>query len=328
VKKSRRVAFSLAALGLVLLVSLGLAEMLVRGAGFRPWPAERTLDRPPGMHDLDDELGWIPKPGTYDEGGKVTIWPDRARATSTAWSQDEPDVIIVGDSIAFGQEVADEETFAWRLQERLAPGHRLSNLATPAYGTYQSLLRLERFFGQRPRNVRLVIYPFAKFHEFRNVNSSRWKSILAKGNMETLFRIPYCGLDAGGNLEKLAPEPCTPKWPLGNHLALVPFLSERYMQWRTAGRDEIRFEVTTKLLREMRDVAAAHDAELLVVFIFDADTADYRRFLGDNGIRFVDCVHPNVLSGAWRVAGSIHPNGTGHRYYAECIASALLVGGY
>lgn len=319
-----RIAFGLAAFALVALVCVGLAEALVRAAGYRPWTPERTLNKPPGMHDLDDEVGWIPKPGIYDEGGKVTIWPDRSRAIAAAPPTGEPDVVIVGCSFAFGQEVPDDETFAWRLQQRFAPGHRFVNLATPAYGTYQALLRLERFFDERPRAVKVVIYPFAKFHESRNVNSAAWRRVLETGNNETLFRIPYCGLDSSGNLERRAPEPNLRKWPLRYQLALVPFLSDRYTEWRTAGRDEIKLEVTTKLLREMRDLVTAHDAELLVVFLLDADVGEYRRFLGENGIRHVDCVHPRIFSGEWRLPGSIHPNGAGHRHYGECIAGALL----
>lgn len=325
--RARGIAFKLATLVLVFLVSAVLAELLVRAAGFEPWPAERTLDKPPGMHDLDDELGWIPRPGTYDEGGTVTIWPDRSRATAISRPDGEPDVVIVGGSFAFGQEVADEETFAWKLQERFAPHHRFANLGTPAHGTYQALLRLERFFDERPRQTRVVIYPFASFHEDRNVNSANWRRILEKGNTEALFRIPHCGLDDAGNLERREPEANSPKWPLRNHLALIPFLSDRYMQWKAAGRDEIKFEVTTKLIEEMNDFVAEQGAELLVVFIFDADTRRYRRFFRESGIRHADCVHPNLLSGKWRVPGSIHPNGTGNLHYAECIGAALIAEG-
>jgi hypothetical protein len=322
--KGRGIAFKLAALVLVAVVSIALAEVLVRGAGFRPWPAERTLDKPPGMHDLDDELGWIPRPGDYDEGGTVTIWPDRSRATAASQPDGEPDVVIVGGSFAFGQEVSDDETFAWKLQERFAPHQRIANLATPAHGTYQALLRLERFFEQRPRRVDTVIYPFASFHEDRNVNSANWRRILETGNTETLFRIPYCTLDERGQLDRREPEPNAPHWPLGQQLALVPFLSGRYMQWKTSGRDEIKFEVTTKLIKEMHDLAATRGAKLLVALIFDADTRHYRRFFQENGIRYVDCVHPNLLSGVWRVPGSIHPDAAGNRHYAECIGAALV----
>jgi hypothetical protein len=52
-------------------------------------------------------------------------------------------VLMLGDSIAFGPGVADDQTFSYLLHE-LDPTLEVVNLAVPGYGTDQALLRLER----------------------------------------------------------------------------------------------------------------------------------------------------------------------------------------
>jgi hypothetical protein len=61
-----------------------------------------------------------------------------------------PRVVALGDSFTFGQCVGDEETFAARLEQRIAPGEVL-NLAVHGYGHDQMLLRLrEQGLAYRP----------------------------------------------------------------------------------------------------------------------------------------------------------------------------------
>jgi hypothetical protein len=67
-------------------------------------------------------------------------------------------VVAVGDSFTFGQCVGDDETFAARLEQRLAPGEVL-NLAVHGYGHDQMLLRLRRDgLPYRPDFVLLGFY--------------------------------------------------------------------------------------------------------------------------------------------------------------------------
>ena len=59
-------------------------------------------------------------------------------------------IVALGDSFTFGQCVGDEETFAARLEQRIAPGEVL-NLAVHGYGHDQMLLRLrEKGLAYRP----------------------------------------------------------------------------------------------------------------------------------------------------------------------------------
>jgi len=56
-------------------------------------------------------------------------------------------VVILGDSVAWGFELADHETISHQLQERL-PGIQVHNLGVRGYGLGQSALRLERHLNR------------------------------------------------------------------------------------------------------------------------------------------------------------------------------------
>ncbi len=67
-------------------------------------------------------------------------------------------VVALGDSFTFGQCVGDDETFAARLEQRIAPGEVL-NLAVHGYGHDQMLLRLrQQGAAYRPDVVLLGFY--------------------------------------------------------------------------------------------------------------------------------------------------------------------------
>lgn len=107
------------------------------------------VERPEGslaqLHRYSDVYGWEPRPGAvaFVDGQRTTInarglrGPEHAPARSGQRTR----VLLLGDSVAFGYGVADEQTFAARLEAR---GYEVVNLAVPGYGTDQELLRLER----------------------------------------------------------------------------------------------------------------------------------------------------------------------------------------
>lgn len=121
------------------LVVLGLAEAVLRARG----PA-RTDDLLT-LHRYSEVYGWEPRPGAYrmQSGKTVTVNPGGYRGPEARPRPDgrEARVLLLGDSIAFGLEVGDDETFAHHLDEA---GFEVVNLAVDGYGPDQSLLRLQR----------------------------------------------------------------------------------------------------------------------------------------------------------------------------------------
>jgi hypothetical protein len=91
-----------------------------------------------GRQIHDPELGFVPRPAiskdgfTYDANGYRVTPPDSAT----------PAILVVGDSFAHGDELADHEAWPSRVQSLL--GRRVVNAAVSGYGLDQAILRAER----------------------------------------------------------------------------------------------------------------------------------------------------------------------------------------
>jgi hypothetical protein len=115
----------------------------------------RVLDDYPSFlaQIYDPVLGWdSPAAARFEseacDGRRVvtTTGPDRARRTP---GEGAPLLLLFGDSYTLGQEVNDEETYAWLLAERL--GVPLRNHGVAGYSPVQAALKLERLAGVYPR---------------------------------------------------------------------------------------------------------------------------------------------------------------------------------
>lgn len=124
------------------------------GAGF--WVAD---PKNPPEHQWDgDPYGRLP-PGarmTYplNSHGLRGPEPDPAR----------PKLLMVGDSFTFGEGVAEQDTFAARVERSLAPGFspppQMIAAAVPGYGSENEAARLPEWLGEfTPRAVVVVYVP-------------------------------------------------------------------------------------------------------------------------------------------------------------------------
>jgi hypothetical protein len=159
------------------LLSLGALEAAIR-AGFVPipayvlsdgWQRERWNRRGAEVvtgkriDRFDPELGWTlleNVDGVVVTGGAVSSNSAgmRGRREYPVERGGAPRIVALGDSFTFGQCVDDDETFAARLEQRIAPGEVL-NLAVHGYGHDQMLLRLRRQgLDYRPDVVLLGFY--------------------------------------------------------------------------------------------------------------------------------------------------------------------------
>jgi len=134
---------------IVVLLVLELGCRLVRGPSWLVhWPnlvlQERIDTKAQGIGRLvpDAQLGFAARPGfsakglSYDAHG-WRVAPDPADIALA-----EPPILVVGDSLAHGDEVADAEAWPARLQ--LALGRRVINTAMSGYGFDQIVLAAER----------------------------------------------------------------------------------------------------------------------------------------------------------------------------------------
>lgn len=97
------------------------------------------------LHVFSEAYGWELRRGfRLHRGGKaITINPSGYRGREAGPKTERRRVVMLGDSVAFGPEVGDDETFS-ALIDANSPRFEVVNLAVPGYGTDQELIRLER----------------------------------------------------------------------------------------------------------------------------------------------------------------------------------------
>lgn len=97
-----------------------------------------------GQQKYHPRLGWENRPGARSatNGIRVSIDDHGRRETGQPGTGAGAHMLLLGDSVAFGLGVSDEETFAASLTQG-APPYRVTKLAVPGYGPGQSLLRYE-----------------------------------------------------------------------------------------------------------------------------------------------------------------------------------------
>lgn len=320
----------LAAAAILFGVTFGLliAEVPLRLGGHQPRRPLVVEANEPTMNEPDPEIGWRIKPGAYVFPGyapksppiRITLLPEGTRTTGTGGNRAALRVAFVGCSITMGWAISDEETFAWRVQQRF-PSLRILNYGTGGYGSYQSLLLLERIFA-RPDAPQAVVYGFIQHHESRNVADPSWLRLLSTFSRRGTVGVPYCTLDDDGQLVRHPPARY-PEWPLHRSLASVAFLEQRYAEfWGKARRTRQR-AVTDRLLLAMRDLTERHGARFTVAVLQVAPLAKihYERLLAEHNIDFVDCAYP--IDPSMKVPGEGHPNGRMHARWAECIGDKI-----
>ncbi len=324
----KKLFFVMVAAGLCILLLLAVSEIILRITGLTPFAYRATGVEVPVMAEPDDVLGWKHKEGTYrvpafDPSGRVTtitILPGGPRATGKERRRSADLLVTVGGSFTHGQAISDRETFAWKLQERF-PRWSIQNYGTCGYGTYQSLLLLERLFpGATPPSI--VLYGFVDIHQVRNVAAPGWIEMLTRYSRRGKIQIPYCTLDEQGRLVRQTPA-SWPFLPLHETFALPAFLEKSYMSLAGKGRIAMGRKVTKKLLQEMRDLCRNHGARFFVAILCaDVRTrSEFKVFFKRNGIEFIDCVFP--VTPDMQVPGEGHPSGKMNTLWADRIAEAL-----
>lgn len=276
-------------------------------------------------------LGWRARPGRYElpaysEGApraQVTIWEGGLRATARERHPRAQQILVLGCSYTQGWAVSDAETYAFKLQQRF-PNQEVLNAGTSAWGTYQSLLRLEEQLRSAATAPVVVIVGFFGEHATRNVADPRWLRLLSRLSSRGHVALPYCRLAGSGGLDCFPPRAYA--WPdLDRHSALAMLAREALDEWLRAGPVAQKQEVTARLLERMQQTAAGAGSRLLVaaLHLFEAERDFYLPRLAADGIPVVDCVFPDMTDPRFSVPGEGHPNGRMHTRWARCIEPAL-----
>lgn len=147
VLRAHRAELALATASFAAVAGVLLAlELGARLVGPGPLPAEESVDGIYDGHVYSELLGWEPRPGARFTvaGAPTTIdaFGLRGQAPPRNPRAGRTRVLLLGDSVAFGYGVADDQTFAHLLDPDGARFETV-NLAVPGYGVDQSLRRYE-----------------------------------------------------------------------------------------------------------------------------------------------------------------------------------------
>jgi hypothetical protein len=226
------------------------------------------------LHRFSRVYGWELRPGVRvlvdGQATSVNRWGQRGREHDPARTGGRRRVLVLGDSVAFGYGVADEETFAARLEGR---GLEVVNMAVPGYGTDQALLRLEREGGRWRPDV--VLLNFC-------VENDPVDNVSRRFFYDGLHPKPFFVV-RGGALELR-----TDELELSPAARAALWLRERsyLLQWMRPRPDAPATDWRARKARALGDGRAAHAVTLLLLGRAAAAAAS-------QGAAFVVAVHPS-----------------------------------
>lgn len=166
-KKNNFIHFWLAML-LIPVVVLLVIELAVRdySAGFANMILKQGGDLVQhhfhGLYVYDPYLGWVPKPAAAAEkwGTVVHTLGDgiRSNGNTRVGIQGKEVILVLGDSYAFGDEVADNQTWPAVLEE--ISSYQVLNAAVSSYGIDQIVLRGEKLLEKYHPDIVIVSFIF------------------------------------------------------------------------------------------------------------------------------------------------------------------------
>lgn len=233
-----KVALLFVGFGLVLVVvGVALAELGLRYQG-----REAAPDANPYLDDSYTRciIEGAPRIGYRHVDGAFVVsevtqthLPGGIRVTGMesihAEAGDLPEVWLFGCSITHGWALADEDTFAWRLQAMM-PNVHVINFGTDGYSTVQSMLQFQQAVERRaPPEVAVLVYQ--DFHGERNVFSRNWwkhnRSLWACVDTPQ----PRAVLNGKDELQFEYVESPYRLLPFAEELALANLFDEMYTRW-------------------------------------------------------------------------------------------------
>jgi hypothetical protein len=308
------------------------AELMARAIGLRPIQSKHFANEPI-VHVADPVLGWRNKPGSYNYAAyvsgsdniQITILPNGERATKSGPTKpDLKQLITIGCSFTQGWAVSDQDTFAWKLQDK-NPHLDVRNQGTSGYSTYQALLSLQQVLPTMS-DPKFIIYGFMDDHETRNVAPDHWLKALS-GVKRSQSAVPFLSLSSNNELQAHHPKKYR-AFPLRTRFASVVGIENiyaRFKDFKQNKRLQQKSLITAKIIYDMKVLSNKHGADFYMVILSAnaAVTQYYLEKLPAFGVKVVDCTHPDFHK--LFVPGEGHPNDQIHSSWADCINSNLPI---
>lgn len=146
-----KLALALAAFFTVFVFVLVPVELYFWNANDKFWVCKFCI--------FDSELGWKTVSNANHSKNKIDYKTNSYGFRSDDVDSSKEHILILGDSVAFGTGVTDNDTFPSLLNKRFKNRYQVLNLSVPGYGIDQYLLSLKRYVGKlNPKIIIVVIY--------------------------------------------------------------------------------------------------------------------------------------------------------------------------
>ena len=298
-----------------------------------------------GIHVFSPVYGWIGRPGAVAAmgSGRVTLnrLGFRGRELPPREDGDATRVVVLGDSIAFGYGVADEQTFAHILDTR-DNGIAATNLGVQGFGPGQELLVLQREALRADPDVVVLAVCFRNDLADAVLPVALYNGV----NPRPRFRLAGDQLvldDAGVHLS--APARAVSWLSDHSHLynrlsALLPRPEPSGESWRIRKAQALRdsdyaLRLSVALVLEMRRLCRARGVQFLVATFpgehaYESEPELQRRFhdtLRNAGVRMLALREELRARGLGASAVTLDETGhlspVGHRATAEVLESEI-----
>jgi len=334
-RRQRRRVVAALYLMFLLLLFIGVAELALRIAGWRPYkPVDLQIQIEPGgrLFKEHPRLGYTQIPGhfkvTLPDGYtfRLTHLTNTLRAThpeGVGVRSNRPGLWVMGCSFVHGWSLNDEETFPWLLQQAF-PEYEVSNFGVNGYGTLHSLLQFREFSMQLPKPA-CVVVDYAYFHDSRNTLTRARLKEVAPYNKLGPIKLPRARLDAKGGLQIEQTPVEYHEWPGQRLSSLIHFLEHQYNQLeehRARGQ-----QVSIAILKEFAAECQKHGIKFIVAGITRGkDTAAVLKACAAEGIATVDISVSLSEPGSRNLPHDDHPSARSQREYARKLGEYLRAG--
>jgi hypothetical protein len=307
-------------------LSLGVVEILLRINQSTPWKNFNNDKDEPTINQFESKIGWELKEGNFtfkpftNEGEKFKIKITKGLYRYTGKIIEERnDIAVLGGSIALGFGVNDEDTFSSLLQKKIND-YNIKNYGTGGYGTYQSLLKLEKILLKKNK-IKYIIAVYTQAHEIRNIGEEAWLRTLSQYSNRGHVYLPFATIDSQEKLKRHEPVKYI-SLPLRENFAIINKIEKRIMKiiFYSKNRDPIK--TTIKIFDEMNRIGKINKSKLIVLNMSGNLDEKYKVFFAKNNIPTIDCDLPsddNLI-----IKGDGHPNKKAHTLYSECIFKKLV----
>ena len=249
----------------------------------------------------------------------VSTDTDGCRKTSEAPEEFEgkPMIALLGASHSFGNGVDDNETFAWKLQERF-PNYNVKNFSVGSFNSASQYFKLKQILATELPEV--VLFYFCPSVDVKITGNFKW---MKKVYSPTVT----CTL----NEEKLNFHPATSYFssPAAKYIKVLEIVEYIINTIRFVGRaGDHKVQILVEhILLQLRELCENQGVTFIVAA--GRGAREYFRFLGTKGFSWIPCslvggryMEDDVRKWSFFPIDS-HPNQRAHQQIAQTIGDAL-----